>query len=169
MVLFNSMRLIKKLLILILLLIIVQPTYADEFGKLNLPTQTINPGDFYYPFVRLWEKIVEKFQFSPDGKYKYSSSLIDKRMSELGYVVKNKRLGEVQHSSERLSYKVGTLTDDLIKNVNKENSNLLKRKIASYFQALSELRDYFPANSAYWMLVQHDINSLKIYSDKLSK
>lgn len=163
------MRSIKKLFILILLFIIVQPTYADEFSKLNLPSQTINPGDFYYSFVRLWEKIAEKFQFNNEAKFKYSNSLIDKRMSELGYVVKNKRLGEVQHSSERLAYQVGTLTDDLIKKGNKENSNQLRKKIGSYFQALSELRDYFSANSSFWMLVQHDINSLKIYSDKLGK
>lgn len=163
------MKSIKKLFILILLFIIVQPTYADEFGKLNLPAQTINPGDFYYPFVRLWEKIAERFQFSSDAKFKYSNSLIDKRMLELAYVVKNKRLGEIQHSSERLAFQVGTLTDDLIKDGNKEQINQLKKKIGSYFQALSQLRDYFPANSSYWMLVQHDINYLKIYSDKLGK
>ena len=140
---------------------------AQELDRLNLPKQSLNPGDFYYPVVRLWEKIAENFNFGTEAKFKYSNSLIDKRMSELGYVVKNKRLDEVQRSSQRLAYQVGTLTDFLIKQGNKQTKDQLKIKINTFFPALSELRDNFPANSSFWMLVQHDINSLKEYREKL--
>ena len=154
---------------LIFFVVTIQTSYATELEKLNLPTQSINPGDFYFPAIRLWEKIVEKFQFNNDAKFKYSSSLIDKRISELGFIVKNQRLDEVQRSSQRLAYQVGILTDFLIKQRNKEMMNQLKIKINTFFPALSELRDNFPANSSFWMLVQHDINSLKEYSQKLSQ
>lgn len=158
----------KKIILLIFLFVSIQTTYAAEFEKLNLPTQPINPGDFYFLSVRLWEKIAEKFQFKTDAKFKYSNFLIDKRMSELGFVVKNRRLGEVQRSSERLAYQVGTLTDFLIKQEDKQMKDQMRTKINNLFPALSELRDNFPANSSFWMLVQHDINSLKEYSEKLN-
>lgn len=159
----------KKIIILMLLLISTQVTHAAEPEKLNLPTQVVNPGDFYYQPIRLWEKITEKFQFGNDAKFKYLNSLIDKRMSELNFVVKNKRLDEVQRSSQRLAYQVGTLTDLLVQKGDKQAKDQLKTRINSFIPALSELRDNFPANSSFWMLVQHDINSVKEYADKLSK
>lgn len=140
---------------------------AQELDRLNLPKQSLNPGDFYYPAIRLWEKIAENFQLGTEAKFKYSNPLIDKRMSELGYVVKNRRLDEVQRSSQRLAYQVGTLTDFLIKQGNKQMKDQLKIKINTFYPALSELRDNFPANSSFWMLVQHDINSFKEYQEKL--
>ena len=159
----------KKIFITIFLLFSVQLAYASELETLNLPTQTINPGDFYYSPVRLLEKITEKLKFQQNDRFDYLSSLIDKRMSDLGFVVKNKRLGEIQRSSERLAYQVGTLTDLLIKEMNTEKKENLNKKINSFSPALAELRDNFPANSSYWMLVQHDINSLKEYSEKLTR
>ena len=159
----------KKILILLFLLTFVQTSYAVEFEKLNLPKQAINPGDFYYSPIRLWEKIIEKFQFSKEAKFKYAISQVDKRMSELGFAVKNKRLDEIQRPSQRLAYQVGTLTEFLVKQADKEMKEQLKAKINSFSPALAELRDNFPANSSYWMLVQHDINALKEYADKLSK
>lgn len=159
----------KRIIILLFLLFSVQVTYASELEKLNLPTQSVNPGDFYYSPVRLWEKITEKFQFKTDTKFKYSNSLIDKRMSELGYVIKNKRLDEVQRSTQRLAYQVGVLSELLIQNKNTQMKEQLNKKINSFFPALAELRDNFPANSSFWMLVSHDINGLKEYSEKLSK
>lgn len=147
----------------------VQPVLAKEFDKLNLKAEMINPGDFYYPAIRLWEKIAENFQLGTEAKFKYANPLIDKRMSELGYVVKNRRLGEVQRSSERLQYQVGILTEYLVKQGTPKMKDEIKAKIDIFFPALSELRDNFPANSSFWMLVQHDINSLKQYYEKLSK
>lgn len=167
------MNLMKKIITLFLIFLFacvyIQTTYASEFEKLNLPNQAINPGDFYYPPVRLWEKIIEKFQFNKEAKFKYSISLVDKRVSELGFIVKNRRLGEVQRSSQRLAFQVGTLTDFLIQQGDKQIKGQLKTRINTFFPALSELRDNFPANSSFWMLVQHDINSLKEYSQKLSE
>lgn len=156
----------KKIAILILLLFSVQVIYASELEKLNLPTQSINPGDFYYPAVRLLEKIGEKFQFDNNAKFNYLNFLIDKRMSELSFVIKRNRLDEIQRSTERLSYQVGITTDFLIKQ--KDKKGLLKAKINNFLPTLAELRDKHPANSSFWMLVQHDINSLKEYSEKLN-
>lgn len=159
----------KKAILIILLFIFGQTVQAEEFDKLNLPTPAIKPGDFYYQFVRLTEKISEKFQFNDNAKFNYSMSLIDKRFSELGFVVKGKRIGEVQKSSERLAYEVGKLTDYLRKLKDKGRTEQLKNKINTFLPALEELRDNYPANSSYWMLIQHDINSLKEYFQKLSE
>lgn len=159
----------KKVILLIFLFLSFQTTYAAEFEKLNLSSQWVNPGDFYYSPIRLWEKIVEKLQFNNSAKFKYYSFLIDKRMAEIGFVVKNQRLDEVQRSSERFAYQVGTLTDFLVKQNDEQMKKQTKEKINKFTPALSELRDNFPANSSFWMLIQHDINSLKEYSQRLSE
>ncbi|MBI2596882.1 hypothetical protein HYW41_01885 [Candidatus Daviesbacteria bacterium] len=157
----------KKIIIVLLFLVLVPSISAQELEKINLPAQVVNPGDFYYSAIRLWEKITERFQFNNDAKFRYSSSLIDKRVSELIFVIKDKRLDEVQRSSERLAYQVGVLTEFLIKQKSSQEKEQLRAKINGFLPALSELRDAYPANSSYWMLVQHDINSFKEYSEKL--
>lgn len=158
----------KKIFFSLLLFILVQTSYAAEFEKLDLPTQPVNPGDFYYSAVRLWEKIAEKSQFDNKAKYKYLSFLIDKRMSELGFIIKKDRWSEIQRSTERLSYQVGVTTEFLIKQKDKDKKEQLKAKINNFLPALEELRDKHAANSSFWLLVQHDINSLKEYSEKLN-
>lgn len=142
---------------------------AKEFDELNLPKQIVNPGDFYYPAKRLWEKIRERLNFNNEVKYGYYKSLSEFRMSELGFVVKNKRLGEVERASQRFAFYAGTLTEHLMKYGTKGQKDEIRSKFKSFVTPLDELRDNFPANSSFWMLVQHDINSLKEYSEKLAK
>lgn len=143
--------------------------HAKEFDELNLPKQIINPGDFYYPAKRLWEKIRERLNFNNEAKYGYYKSLLEFRMSELGFVVKNKRLGEVERASQRFAFQSGILTDYLTKHGTRSQKDEILRRFKGFEAPLDELRDYFPANSSFWMLVQHDINSLKIYSEKLER
>lgn len=143
--------------------------HAKEFDELNLPKQIVNPGDFYYPVKRLWEKILERLNLNNEVKYRYYKSLLEFRMSELGFVVKNKRLGELERASQRFAFQTGILTDYLTKHGTKEQKDEILRRFKDFEAPLDELRDHFPANSSFWMLVQHDINSLKEYSEKLTK
>lgn len=134
-------------------------------NQFYLKNETINPGSFYYQFKRLWEKGVERLQFSEQSRINFYKSQFDSRLSELNYVVNKKLLSEIQTSSERFAYQAGILTDEQVKDNKDKDESLGRFKQVQKF--LESLRDHYPANSSYWMLIQHDINSLAILSDKL--
>lgn len=138
---------------------------AEE--SVTLKNEAINPGSFYYPFKRLWEKGIEKLQFSKESRINFHQSQLKIRLSELNYVVENKLLGEVQQSSERFAYSAGILTDELVKESKSGEKEKVIQTFETYVKFLEKLRDVYPANTSFWMLIQHDINSLKILSDRL--
>ena len=89
------------------------------------------------------------------------------RLAELKYVVDKDYLDQVERSTQRVSYQVGVVTDYVIfKKINNKKQNL-----ADLFKEdkiiLEKLRDKYPANSSYWMLVQHVINSIDINLQKI--
>ena len=143
--------------------------YANE--ELNLPSTKINPGSFYYSYKRLWEKGIEKLQFSRQSKINFYQSQLKTKLAELNFVVENKLLSEVQRSSERFAFQAGILTDLLIKQRDEQKDGQTARKTIEDFQKynrfLEGLRDKYEANSSFWMLIQHDINSLSILSERL--
>lgn len=153
--------------ILIVLLVIFQAltVRADEVSAINIKNEAINPGSFYYSFKRLWEKGRARLFFNIKSKVSFSESLLKTRLAELNYVVEKKLLSEMQTSSERFAYQAGILTEELI-SANKGKEEMIK-KFEQYAKFLEGLRDNFPANSSFWMLVQHDINTLSILSEKL--
>lgn len=149
----------------ILLLLYASPIIDAVEESIIFKNELINPGSFYYSFKRLWEKGIEKLQFSKQSKINFHQSQLQTRLAELKYVVENRLLSEVQTSSERFAYQAGILTEELVR----ENKN--KEKTVKEFQLiqkfLEKLRDKYPANTSFWMLVQHDINSLSILSERL--
>ncbi len=137
--------------------------WADE--DMTVKNEMINPGSFYYSFKRAWEKGIEKLQFGEQSKINFYESQLRTRLAELNFVVENKLLSEVQTSSERFAYQAGILTEELSK-ANKDKEKTTKT-FAEMQKFLDKLRDHYPANTSFWMLVQHDINTLSILSDKL--
>lgn len=132
---------------------------------LNLPKTVINPGSFYYPFKRLIEKGREKIVFSESGRVSFYSSLLKTRLAELDYVTGKKALSEIQGSSQRFAYYAGVLTEAVIKTVKEKDS--FSKVFGEYGEYLQTLRDRYPANSSYWLLIQHDINTLGILAERL--
>ncbi len=141
-----------------------QVNASDEI--LILKTESVNPGSFYYPIKRLWEKGRARLLFNMQSKVEFNESLLKTRLIELNYVVERKLLSEVQTSSERFAYQAGILTEELVKGSQDKKEEAFK-KFDQFSKMLEKLRDNYPANSSFWMLVQHDINTLKILSDKL--
>lgn len=160
--------LFKTILLFVITVLFFQSTgliYAGESEQLGLPKTSVNPGSFYYNFKRLFEKGQEKLIFSKSSKETFYSSQLKVRLAELNYVVENKVLSEIESSSKRFAYQAGVLTDFVVA----ENKD--KEKTAKEFEQmqklLEKLRDKYPANSSFWMLIQHDINTLSILSEKL--
>lgn len=156
----------KTILILALFFIFWSPLIVIAQGNgITLKNESINPGSFYYSFKRLWEKGLERLQFSKQSKVHFYQSQMLTRLAELKFVVENKILSEIQTSSQRFAYTAGILTNEVIKdNVDKKNT---AEQFQNMQKILSKLRDNYPANSSYWMLVQHDINSLNILKEGL--
>lgn len=154
-------------LLLVVLIIFISSTKVSA-AEPNLPHVTIAPDNYiFYSLTRLTEKALIFTKITKDSKVDFLKELFLKRLAELKYVVDNKLLGEIQQSSQRLSYQVGILSDYI-----KANRDLSKQKIDaenllnSYQGLLVSLRDKYPANSSYWMLIQHDINSININLEK---
>lgn len=143
-----------------------QVNASDEI--LILKTESVNPGSFYYPIKRLWEKGVGLLQFDRQAKINYEKALLDIKLSELNFVVKHKFLSEVQKSTERFAYEAGILTDELIQEDNKTEKDVVIKKFAMYGSFLEKLRDEkYPKSSSFRMLIDHDIDTLKFLSNRL--
>lgn len=158
---------IKAILLVILLVFLTNLSLVYGQQEINLPFVSIQPSMTYYPIKRLFEKFTESIQFTNKTKEKYYEDLVQKRLAELKYVVDKDHLDQVERSTQRVSYQVGVLTDHVVrKKLNNERQRLFdlykKDKII-----LEKIRDKYPANSSFWMLVQHVINSIDTNLQKL--
>lgn len=161
-------KLITKIsLFFIIPIFFVGLVFADSPESFSLPNTKINPGSFYYPFKRILEKGWERLQFSETQKIAFYKSQLKVRLSELNYVVEKKLLSEVQRSSERFAYQAGILTEEAIRQNKSEDKKNLIEEFEQFSLFLDKIRDVYPANSSFWMLIQHDINTLSILSDQL--
>lgn len=138
---------------------------------LNLPKTSINP-DMYllYSVKRLGEKILLFTKLTKESKANYYKDLTQIRLAELKYVVEGNLSNEVERSTQRLSYQIGILSD-YVRSNKSDLSGKMKTTdglLGSYKELLSYLRDKYPANSSYWMLIQHNINTIDLNREKLN-
>lgn len=139
--------------------------------ELNLPKITITPERYLlFNLKRLIEKGELLTKFNKESRAGYYKDLTLRRTAELKYVVENKLLGEVEKSSQRLSYQVGVLSDYISMNKTELAKTIptTKELLSNYQVLLANLRDQYPANSSFWLLVQHTINSIDINLEKLN-
>lgn len=159
----------KKITVLLMVFLLFFTQTAVLAADLNLPDVVITPDKYlFFSIKRLFEKGLIFVQLSNDSKVDYLRSLTLKRASELKFVVENKFFGEVERASQRFNYEIGTLSDYIAANKDLEKKKATTRDLfISYKSFLENLRDKYPANSSYWMLVQHSINSIDINLEKL--
>lgn len=155
---------IKVIVLILILFLIPGFVFAKDANQLQLPQTSVNPGSFYYPLKRLIEKGKERLMFSRDSKRSFYTSLLKTRLAELNFVANKKMMSEIQRSSERFAYQAGILA--AIDEKGKASEKLIQ-EFEKYSRFLEGLRDQYPANSSFWMLIQHDINALSILSDQL--
>lgn len=163
---------IGKKIILILLITVFSIYFpliinAQENG-VTFKKETINPGSSYYSIKRVWEKGRSIFIFNEQAKIDYKKSLLKARLAELNYIVNQKILSEVESSSGRISYQAGVLTEELLKQNKSQVKEETIKEFEQYSKFLLVLRDkYNNSDSSFWRLIQYDIDSLKILSDRL--
>ncbi len=151
----------KSLSLILLFVFLFSPfrVYADTF---DLPSIKIAPNSFFYPLKRISEKVVVYFYFDSNKKADYYQNLVQVRLAELKYIVDKDFRDQVERSTQRVSYQIGILTDYVVgKKLNNKQQSLADL-YKSYRIILEKLRDKYPENSSYWMLVQHIINSIDL-------
>lgn len=140
--------------------------FAEDKFLIPTETQKFYPDNPFYSAKRLWEKFAPKMLFFEDAKINYEKGLLNKRFSELKYVVENNLLDEIQRSSERFSYQAGIYTEK-VKSLNDASS---KEKVIKEFEKYASdaaiLRGRVPEGS-FTRLIQYDIDSLSILSNQL--
>lgn len=150
----------------IILLCSTTQIFAKAPEEYNLIGQKTLPSTPSYSFKRIKEKALMIIKLRPQSKFEYSKVLLEKRLSELVSLVDVKEPSLITGSSQRFSYQAGILADlnSKLKTSQKDN---IKVKFDNYKKVLSELRDNYPANSAYWLLIQQNIDTLDILIDKM--
>lgn len=126
-----------------------------------------NPDSLLYPIKRLQEKKFLTLK-SGDARWVYMNKLIDTRLSELSYLVNNKKYFKVLKSSLRYSTQVGELVD-LTKSLNDpQKVDQLKDKLQKHRQIVDDLYNNYPdKDDSERKYVLDDVNYIDLYLKKL--
>lgn len=141
----------------------IQAKAPEEYNLIGQKTLPSSPS---YSFKRIKEKGLMIIKVTSKSKYKYSQLLLEKRLSELVSLVDIKDPNLIPGASQRFSYQAGILAD-LNSKLKKSNKEDIKNMFERYKKVLSELRDNYPANSAHWLLIQQNVDTLNILFDKM--
>lgn len=166
------MKLIKYILLGVFLILtafslFAQTAQAQSPESFGLTLQQTLPGNPNYKFKRLKEKIKVIFKFSKQSKFDYREELLEKRLSELVSLVESKNANEIANSTQRFAYQAGKLAEGSYNDKSSDRKKEIIDLFGKYKPILDQMRDNFPANSPFWLLSQHDINTLDILTDRL--
>lgn len=116
---------------------------------------------------RLSERIALFFKFSPEEKINYQKSLAEKRLSELQYVIDNKRGELIEEASSRYSTYLGRLTNLMVSKRDFRKRDEILNMLEQHSKVVEELTSKIERDSGFWLLLQHNANSIKLYSDQI--
>lgn len=113
--------------------------------------ESINPNSLAYPLKRIGEKIYPIF-LSDEKEQDYLKIIYDRRFRELVYIINTEKTGFFEETVNR--------HNTTLNGVNKNEDIVgLQNDLKTNVSILEIFRDRYPANSTYWMLVQHAIDS----------
>lgn len=156
--------LIILLCLIFLSFFLVNDTFAQDSSK---STGIIEVNRVTNIKDRLWEKINLFFKFSQKDKINYQQELTEKRLTELKYVIDSGKGDMIEETSSRYSTYLGNLTETVMKNKMINKKQELINMLENHNKVLENLIQGMEANSGFWLLLKHDINYVKIYSDQI--
>lgn len=156
----------RKIFLIFIFFLIPLNVFASD-AVLELKPEMINPGHSLYTFKRAIEKVQEKLLFNQEKKINFEARLLEKRVSELNFLVNKKKLTPIERASQRLSAQSGVYVQEL-ERAKSNNIEGVLTKFNDYRNLLGILRDNFPANSAYWLLIQQNIDTLNVLAEKIN-
>lgn len=136
--------------------------------EISTPSAVVEVKHIANVVERLQEKITMWFKFSTDSKVKYYEYLTNKRLAEIVYSIENDNGDRTEETASRYQTNIGNFGNYVLAHRLVRNKQELVDVSANHFKTLENLRDHFPANSGWWLAIQHDVNTIKIFSDKLN-
>lgn len=121
-----------------------------------------------YNFKRLGEKALLLLNFTSSRKIKYMGKLLEERLLELEYVAETKNIAHIEKTSQRYETTAGQLTELIVTKLSRSDAGKVKDRFEKHKEILKFSQSQYKQDSSEWRFIQNDINSLKIYSDKLS-
>lgn len=155
------------LFILSVFLLFPKSLFAEEVIQESSPTSQIKVDHVANVMDRLKEKITLFFKFSITDKILYQQQLVEKRLAELKYVINDGQGDMIEEVSSRYAAYVGKFSEEVISKGTAADREKILTMYSSHSVMLETLRDHFPANSGFWLLLQHDINTIQIYTEKI--
>ncbi len=116
---------------------------------------------------KLKEKVTLIFKFSKEDKFNYQKFLLEKRLAELKYIIDGKEWTPVEETSSRYATYLGKFTGFVAKGNLKDKKEEILSMYERHSKVLEELQKNFEFESGWWLLLQHDINSTKIFSTQV--
>lgn len=137
---------------------------------LFLSTRSNPDADWLYSFKRLQEDTFLKMQTTPHSQLNFYSNLLDERLSEMQYLIKQRKTTLMWSSSLRYSTTAGRMTELLLANNLPEEKKYIIDKFNKQQTILKGMEDYYYSefhddNGKY---IRDGINYLDLYKEKLT-
>lgn len=139
-------------------------TFAES-GSAKLNTQVKRVS---HPQERLWEKIQLFFTFSQNQKITLHQKIVEKRLSEVSFVVMSRQHDLLEATSSRYMTYLGSFRDYLKNKRQIDPKEEIKQFLKRHLTILLKLQSSYPDPSVFRMLLQHDINTIQNFLKDLS-
>ena len=114
----------------------------------------ITPDSIFYLPKRLVEKIQKYLVIGSKNHDDFEYYLLDKRLIELKILVSENKINDIITATQRYSAQLANVTTD-------------KKHIKKHLDLLTSLQTKFVYDSAYWLSIQHAINTIEIIHGKI--
>lgn len=118
-------------------------------------------------FEKLKEKITLFFKFDKKQKSAYQRELVEKRLAELDYVIKNKQWDYIEDVTSRYSTYLGNYINFVEKNKITGDKEQILNLLNGHKNFIEKMQTRFEFNSGWWILIEHDINVVKMSIEKI--
>lgn len=119
------------------------------------------------------EKVKDKInlflKFDKKSKVDYHQYLAEKRLAELEYIIRTDQIDSVEKFASKYSTYIGHLTNYTVKNQVKEKKQDIISMFDRHIVVLKKIQTRFEFESGWWLVLQHDVNSAKIFKEKINQ
>lgn len=159
----DAMKLLVSIVALLILIFSTNIALAVD----GSPSATIKVSSIAGSLEKVKEKITLFFKFKKEDKADYYQYLTEKRLAEEQFVIENNQIDLVEETASRYSTYVGTLANYITANklVDKKESTL--KMLEADEKVIGRLQNKFDYFSGWWIAIEHDKNTIKIFSQKL--
>lgn len=120
------------------------------------------------PLEKIFERVGLFLNADKGAKAEYYLKLADKRLAEVVYLVENDKIGDLENVTSRYSTYLGTASEFLIDNKIAGRKEIFLKVFDEHRKVLEKLVVKYEKGTAQWMLVMHDINTIKVFQDRFT-